>query len=238
MYRIIISHNQTEELRCFPSDAPTFVVLDAHTVADLEMCEMLHYNPVIVKVQGGRGQNRNAGLERLVSMVDLCTSDIIEFFDGDRFPIAPYSTSLVESLMHRNNLDVLLYTCNNDKRVQSLNLEKGSTYMVDTGSLCNPFYSCGFAMTASAIGKVKAFNGGHLFEPLFTGWGCEDQYLGILCSHLGLSVGITTEFVLNGAVGGTENLHPDYRASLQTYIDLVQAGGFAIRNTSALPKQL
>lgn len=228
MYRVIISHNQTASLHKFPGPVLSVVVLDAPTDNDIATCHSLGYAVVIVPQYGNRGSNRNAGLDRVLAVNENST-DIVEFLDGDRYPISPYSTDLVKALMLDNHLDCLLYTCSADTRLSRLSLDSDSTYLVDTGSLCNPFYSCGFAMSVSAIRKIMEFNGGYLFEPAFTGWGCEDQYLGMECSHLGLRVGITTNIVLNGSVGGTEETHQEYRNSLQTYVDLVRSKGLRIQ---------
>ena len=231
LYRVIISHNQSEHLAKFPICAPptTVAVFDAYTDADAQCCHDLGIMPVIVPQSGNRGANRNAGMEYLLNGALLAPDDIIEFFDGDRFP-KQYDVWTVNRLMRGHNLDVLLYSCAPDARMKTTFVPLEGATLVDTGTLCNPFYSCGFAMKFSAIDKVLRFNGGHLFEPRFTKWGCEDQYLGLVCAKLGLRVAITAEILLNGSVGGDSDFHPDYRESLQQYVDLIREKNLEIRN--------
>lgn len=237
IYRIIISHNQTGSLSRFPSGVPTVAVFDAYTDADAQCCHDLGIMPVIVPQSGNRGANRNAGLEYLMGGVLLAPDDIVEFFDGDRFP-SQYSVWSVNSLMHRHSLDVLLYTCPSDARAERIAIPSDGAMLVDTGTLCNPFYSCGFAMRFSAIDSVLKFNGNHLFEPRFTKWGCEDQYLGLICARLGLRVAITAEILLNGSVGGDADQHNDYKESLQQYVDLIRMRNLEIRSEPRPPELL
>ena len=237
IYRIIISHNQTGSLSRFPSGVPTVAVFDAYTDADAQCCHDLGIVPVIVPQSGNRGANRNAGLEYLMGGALLAPNDIVEFFDGDRFP-TQYSVWSVNSLMRRHSLDVLLYTCPSDARTERIAIPSDGAMLVDTGTLCNPFYSCGFAMRFSAIDSVLKFNGNHLFEPRFTKWGCEDQYLGLICARLGLRVAITAEILLNGSVGGDADQHDDYKESLQQYVDLIRMRNLEIRSEPRPPELL
>lgn len=228
VYRIIISHGQSAHLAQFPVGVPTVAVFDAYTDADAQMCHELGYAPVVVPRSGNRGANRNAGLQHLLEGALLAPDDIVEFFDGDRYPVH-YPPGRMSWLMGAYGLSVLLYTCEQDTRREKIRIGEGSTALVDTGTLCNPFYSCGFAMRAGALLDVCRFNGGPLFEPRFTGWGCEDQYLGLVCDRLGLRVALTTEILLRGSVGGDATMHQGYQASLQQYVDLVREKGLEIR---------
>lgn len=227
-YRVIISHNQTESIRKFQRGCPTVFVFDAPTKDDIVECTMMGYDNVIMPVAGNRSANRNAGLACIMHKYDLSDTDAVEFFDGDRFPVV-YDADKVSSML--NDTDVLLYTCRDDARFERIAVPEEGSVVCDTGRICNPFYSCGFAMKVSAIGKVVAKNGGngHLFEPRFTRWGCEDQYLGIECANIGIRVAITREVVVNGSVGGDSGSHFDYRESLQQYVDLMRENKLVFR---------
>ena len=120
-----------------------------------------------------------------------------------------------------NNTDVLLYTCENDKRLRKL-----IPGLVSTNTLCNPFYSCGFAIKYSAIKHIEEINNGNLFNEEFIGWGCEDQYLGLQCAKLELNVVLTTDTVLSGSVGGDELTHDNYGETLQQYVNITIKHGF------------
>ena len=239
IYRVITSHSQSEHLSKFPICVPptTVAVFDAYTDADAQCCHDLGIMPVIVSQSGNRGANRNAGLQYLLDGALLAPDDIIEFLDGDRFPIC-YDLWTVRSLICTHSLDVLLYCCSTDARTQRIAVPPKGAILLDTGTLCNPFYSCGFAVKFSAIDRILKFNDGHLFEPRFTEWGCEDQYLGLICAHLGLRVALTAEIRLNGCVGGDSDNHPGYRASLQQYIDLIYEKNLQIRLEAEPPLAL
>lgn len=230
-YRVIISHGQSNYLYDFPYSEYTVVVLDAPTQEDYEACTKLGYIPVVATASGNRGHNRNCGLFKLLDLYTLSDDDTIEFFDGDRFPIDINAWNRRDIIMNNASLDCLLYVCNeSDARLRKLYVPLEGATIVDTGTLCNPFYSCGFAMKAKAIRKIMSFCNGTLFEQRFTSWGCEDQFLGLICSHLDIKVGITCEISLNGRVGGDSDTHADYRDSLQVYIDLIREYGLPIRN--------
>lgn len=237
IYRIIISHNQSQSLGKFPAGAPTVAVFDAPTDADVQRCRECGYEMVTVPQSGNRGANRNAGLQYLLDGALLAPNDILEFFDGDRAPLR-YDVWSVNSLIRAYDLDVLLYTCADDARLCRIPIAQGGSALIDTGTLINPFYSCGFAMRYAAIDKVLKFNGGKLFEPQFTKWGCEDQYLGLICAKLGLRVAITAEIVLAGVVGGDSDMHPEYRESLQQYIGTIHEKNLEIRLEAKPPLPL
>lgn len=168
---------------------------------------------VVMPVAGNRSANRNAGLAYVERVFHPSDADVIEFFDGDRVPVR-YTPNFPA------NADVVLYVCEQDKRL--LKLKPG---YVQTNTLCNPFYSCGFAMKYGAIGRIEEFNGGCLFNEDFRGWGCEDQYLGLQCAKLGLSVYLSDQVCLAGRVGGDELSHDNYGAVLQQYVDITRANG-------------
>ena len=69
------------------------------------------------------------------------------------------------------------------------------------------------------IKEIYRVNSGKLFDESFTGWGCEDQFLGVMCGSLGAKVCLCDTVVLSGKVGGDELSHPDYLGSLQHYIN-------------------
>lgn len=229
LYRVVISHNQTESIRKFPGGPSTVFVFDSPTEKDITECIAHGCNYVLMPYAGNRGANRNAGVQKILSTFDPRFNDIIEFFDGDRYPTT-YNSDAIESLIDSRGIQCVLYSCEHDARHQKVYVPLSGATIVDTGTLCNPFYSCGFAMRVSAILEVMAFNNGSLFEPRFTRWGSEDQYLGLVCDYLHYKVAITCEVLLNGAVGGDADQHEDYRESLQTYIDLIREHNFPIRN--------
>lgn len=226
VYRVIISHLQSDSLAEFPPDENTVVVLDAPTESDLDACARNGYRIRVMLSSGNRGSNRNAGLHRVYDLYHPSDTDIVEFLDGDRYPVA-YDPSTLD-VLRDGRADCLLYSCESDTRPVRYGLGTGIS-IVDTGTLCNPFYSCGFAMTLSAIRRVEGYNGGAFFEPRFDRWGCEDQYMGLVCSVLGIRCAFTDRTVLHGEVGGDSFRHPDYRLALQTYVDLVRERGIPVR---------
>ncbi len=231
LYRVILSHNQTDSIRKFPGGPSTVFVFDAPTDKDISECTKLNCSYVQMPYAGNRGANRNAGLQKILTTFNPQFNDIIEFFDGDRYPTT-YNPDAVKYLMDTYGIQCMLYSCGQDARHSKIFVPLSGATIVDTGTLCNPFYSCGFAMSVSAIQEIMAFNNGSLFEPRFTRWGSEDQYLGLVCDHLHHKVAITCEIILNGSVGGDSDLHEDYRESLQTYVDLIREHNFPIRNES------
>lgn len=231
IYQVILSHNQTENIRKFPCGCSTVFVFDAPTKEDLDECAAHGCSYVCLPVAGNRGANRNAGLQKVLNEFNPNFDDYVEFFDGDRFPTA-YNPDKVLRLMEKHNIQCMLYSCEQDKRHKKIDVPSEGAVLVDTGTLCNPFYSCGFIMRVSAILEVMAFNNGFLFEPRFTRWGGEDQFLGLMCEYLKLRVAITNETLLNGRVGGDADQHNDYHESLQTYIDVIREHNIPIRGDS------
>lgn len=235
IHRIIISHRQTECLAKFPYAPNTIVVFDDPTELDLKECTRLGYSYTISTQSGNRGTNRNTGLYSILKSSSLPDGDLVEFLDGDRFPIS-YNESRIWDLVTNHGIDCILYTCNEaDARLRRISIPEGHTSIVDTGVMCNPFYSCGFIMKVSTIHKIMNFNDGNFFEPRFKGWGCEDQYMGLVCHKLGLKVALTREILLNGRVGGDANDHIDYKDSLQTYVNLIVEKGIEPRHEPATP---
>lgn len=227
VYRVIISHLQSDSLVAFPSDENTVVVLDAPTESDLDICARNGFRIRVMMSAGNRSSNRNAGFQRISDLYYPSDTDIVEFFDGDRYPVR-YDPSVMD-ILRDGRADCLLYACESDMRRVRYGIKGNPVSLVDTGTLCNPFYSCGFAMTVSAIRRVADYNGGNFFEPRFDRWGCEDQYLGLVCSVLGFRVAFTDRIVLHGDVGGDSFRHPDYRRALQTYVDLVRERDIPVR---------
>ena len=229
IYRVVLSHHQTENIRKFPSGCSTVFVFDDPIQEDIDECNAHGCSHVCMPVAGNRGANRNAGLQKVLSTFKPKPDDYVEFFDGDRFPTT-YNPDSVLRLMEKYDIHCMLYSCGNDARHTKIYVPLEGATIVDTGTLCNPFYSCGFIMRVSAILDVIAFNNGVFFEQRFTTWGNEDQYLGLVCEHLKHKVAITCETLLNGTVGGDSDSHQDYRESLQTYVDLIREHNFPIRN--------
>lgn len=230
LYRVIISHNQTQNIRQFPGGCCTVFVLDAPTSEDIDECTAHGCSYVTMSASGNRGANRNAGVQKVLSTFKPSDDDYIEFFDGDRFPTR-YNPEKVLSIMEMHNIQCMLYSCGTDARHEKIEVPEEGATLVDTGTLCNPFYSCGFVMRVSAILGIMKFNKGYLFEPRFTRWGSEDQYIGLICEHLKYRVAITRETILNGEVGGDCDAHQDYRESIQTYVDLIRENNLPFRNT-------
>lgn len=229
IYRVVLSHHQTENIRKFPSGCSTVFVFDDPIQEDIDECNEHGCSHVCMPVAGNRGANRNAGLQKVLSTFKPKPDDYVEFFDGDRFPTT-YNPDSVLRLMEKYDIHCMLYSCGNDARHTKIYVPLEGATIVDTGTLCNPFYSCGFIMRVSAILDVIAFNNGVFFEQRFTTWGNEDQYLGLVCEHLKHKVALTCETLLNGKVGGDSDSHQDYRESLQTYVDLIREHNFPIRN--------
>ena len=76
------------------------------------------------------------------------------------------------------------------------------------------------------------FNNNSFFETSFIYWGGEDQYMGLICDKIELKVGLTCEILLNGNVGGDQEEHPDYKKSMQNYINLIRKYNLPIRNSA------
>lgn len=231
VYRVIISHNQTEYIMKFPTGTSSVFVFDAPSAEDIILSTRQMGQAVTMDMAGNRSANRNAGLARILSQFEPDDEDIVEFFDGDRFPVR-YKPDVVDRIMREHDISCMLYTCETDTRYQKIFVPLKGATIVDTGTLCNPFYSNGFAMRVRAIRKVIEFNGGEFFMTSFNKWGCEDQYMGLVCDRLGFRVALTRETQLNGHVGGEEELHPDYRDSLQQYIDLIREKQLPVRTVS------
>jgi hypothetical protein len=211
-YRIVISHGQTgyipKFLDVFGTDSNILFVFDAMTDADLHLVQSAGIPYVCVLNEGNRPLNRNTGLRYWEQNAAMRDDDVIEFFDGDRVPVQYLPDSVPD------DWDVLLYTCENDRRLEKLKIGK-----VTTNVLCNPFYSCGFAMKYGAVKKIYGMNDGRLFDESFTQWGCEDQYLGVMCGRAGMNIYLHDGVILSGKVGGDELSHPKYRESLQHYVN-------------------
>jgi len=218
-FAVIISHKQSDYIGKFVDTlsielSRMVFVFDAMDESDIATVNKHSVSFVTVPTAGNRAANRNAGLKFLETKYELADGDVVEFYDGDRIPV---------SVMDWNadwSHDVDLFTCEIDKR-----LEKLAIGPVSTGTLCNPFYSCGFSMKVSAIRKVEMVNNGNLFDDSFAGWGCEDQFLGLQCAKLNLSVRLSDRVVLAGAVGGDEISHRNYKDSLQHYVNRAISAG-------------
>lgn len=237
LYRVVLSHNQTESIHRFPSGCSTMFVFDAPTEGDVAECCRHGCAYTSVPTAGNRGANRNAGLQKVVEAFRPGPGDYVEFFDGDRYPIK-YSPNRVVDLMERHDIQCTLYTCEDDSRFEKIHVPESGATVVDTGTLCNPFYSCGFIMQMAAIQEIMAFNGGYLFEPRFTRWGSEDQYLGLVCDCLKHKVAITREVVLNGSVGGDCGSHQEYRETVQLYVDLIRERNLPLRCWSRASQEI
>ena len=227
IYHIVLSHKQTEYINKFPENS--VFVFDDPSEEDIIYCKRNNITYVISSEKGNRSINRNTGISFILSNYKVSDNDIIEFFDGDRYPTT-YNFEKVLELIENNSLDIMLYTCKNDMRLSKIYVPIEGAAIIDTGTMCNPFYSCGFAIKISAIKKIQEINNGNLFEPSFIYWGGEDQYLGLLCDKLNLKVAITTEVTLNGNVGGDAVSHSNYRETLQNYVNLIIKNNIPIRN--------
>lgn len=211
--KVVISHLQAEYISRF--DFPdTVFVFDSPTREDL--AEVGDRPFVTMAKAGNRSANRNAGLAYWSSQA--AGDAIIEFFDGDRFPVR-YGDPAIE--MESSGADILLYPCENDIRLAYAR-PGAHLYMKGPG---NPFFSCGFAIRRNAIDRIVAFNHGEFFCEEFSGWGGEDQYMGTVAAHLGLKCVLSSHTLLNGSVGGDEGTHPDYIHATTTYIQLVLKNG-------------
>lgn len=229
IYRVVISHNQTEHILRHSTINPLIYVFDKPTTDDISRCAEHGLKYVVMQVAGNRSANRNAGLTYLLSHYDLSDDDIIEFFDGDRY-IVQKNVEYMEQLFVTHGIDCVLYTCSNDSRIKRYSIPDDGSLVIDVGTLCNPFYSCGFAMKYSAVKRVMEYNNGEYFAEVFDKWGCEDQFMGLVCHQLGLRVAITTKIKINGDVGYDQQEHHDYKQSLQHYVDMIRMHNMPFRN--------
>lgn len=212
--KVIISHHQAEYLSRFSFPDAAFVFDDP---APEDFRGAGSHPFIVMEKAGSRSANRNAGLKYWLSLASD-KNGIIEFFDGDRFPVQ-YEEPLAE--MDKAQADILLYPCEKDIRL--VYARPGDVlYMKGPG---NPFFSCGFAIRMPAIHKIMEFNKGEFFSTAFSGWGGEDQYMGTVAAHLGLKCVLSANTVLNGSVGGDEGEHPDYMQAMTTYMQLVLKNG-------------
>lgn len=230
LYRVIISHHQSEYLKNFDATIPSVVVFDDLTPADISAVGDIPY--IQRKPMGNRGANRNAGLNYWLSK-NPSENAVFEFLDGDRFPVM-YDDPIKE--MSELDADILLYPCNADTRYARHKF-KETLYMKGPG---NPFFSCGFAITKKALDAITAFNNGVFFREEFDGWGGEDQYTGTVAGHLGLRCFLSETIELNGTVGGDSQNHNDYLGSMNIYLKLVLQNGLKetfLDNVGRLPTE-
>ncbi len=175
------------------------------------------------------GANRNHGLA--TSYHTYGKSGHVLFLDGDRVPDR-YDPLLIAKTLAKYNADALLFTCHTDPRaIARANVLDG---LVDTGCLVSEFFSCGFVLSDKAIEAVIKENGGFLFHPAFDGhWGEEDKFLGIQLHNLGFKTCFTNAIKLGGGPLGEPRMHPDYRISLQTRINLMLENHYPMRHIDA-----
>ena len=225
--KIVISHHQTEYIRHF-NFADIVFVFDDPTPDDLAAASDHHV--ITMGQAGNRSANRNAGLAYWLSQ-NPEDDAIIEFFDGDRFPIR-YADPAAE--MSALGADILLYPC--EKDIRKAYAKPGTPiYIKGPG---NAFFSCGFAIYKKTIDMIMAFNDGAFFSEEFKGWGGEDQYMGTVAGHLGIRCALSAKTTLNGSVGGDEGAHPDYIQAMTTYIKLAIRKGMKstlLDNVGPLP---
>lgn len=216
-HRIVISHHQSQSIPLFRQDIPTVFVFDDITPEDVAAAGTAPH--VTAPCMGNRSVNRNLGLAYWRSHTSLRDDDIVEFFDGDRYPVK-YAPP--EEEMRKYGCDVLLYPCEEDTRSRLLEKEPGPE---DTGWLSNAFYSCGFAIQYAAIRQVLEFNHGPFFREEFKGWGAEDQYMGLVLHKIGATAVLSRKTMLCGSVGTDVGEHPEYKETMRTYFNLAYLNG-------------
>lgn len=226
-HRVVLSHHQSLYLSRFKDLFPFVPVFDDITEQDYSRMFHLGIEDYVISSEtGNRALNRNEGYRHISERNNLSDGDIVEFFDGDRVPVR-YDETRILNIMHSTGSSVVLYMCEIDSR-EAL-VQNNDYSVVDTGTVMNPFYSCGFAIQVSAIEAVRSFNGGDLFCTDFNDWGCEDQYTGLVCSKLGIPVALDTGTRLSGAVGDDTDYHEAYRNSMQAYLDKARNSGITLR---------
>ena len=104
LYRVILSHYQTENIRKFPHDEHTVFVFDAPTAEDIKECKALGCRYVLMPSAGHRGMNRNTGLQFVLQTFAPNYDDYVEFFDGDRYP-TDYNPEKVQKIMQENHME-------------------------------------------------------------------------------------------------------------------------------------
>lgn len=216
-YRVVISHHQSQFIPLFRPATPTVFVFDDIAPEDTAAVGATPY--ITAPCIGNRSLNRNLGLAYWCSHASLSDDDIVEFFDGDRYPVQ-YAPP--EEEMHKCGCGALLYLCEGDARTCLLEKEPRPR---GTGWFSNVFYSCGFAMRYSAICQVRGFNHGPFFREEFKGWGAEDQYMGLVLHRLGICTALSHQVRLNGSVGTDVWDHPEYRDTMRTYFRLAYMNG-------------
>ena len=179
---VIISQNQAaylSEMHEAVKGYPHIFVLDRCTDSSAAILTLLNENYILNRTGEGflAGRMRNRGLEALGEIDDTL------FLDGDRIPIN-FTDDIYQEAIKR--FDITLARVKDDFR------PAGTDFMLNgQHGQCNSHcFSCGMLIRKSAILKIQEFQGGHLFSPKFDMWEAgEDEFLGTVAYHLGLSCG-------------------------------------------------
>ena len=102
IYHIVLSHKQTEYINKFPENS--VFVFDDPSEEDIIYCKRNNITYVISSEKGNRSINRNTGISFILSNYKVSDNDIIEFFDGDRYPTT-YNFEKVLELIEDFDID-------------------------------------------------------------------------------------------------------------------------------------
>lgn len=209
----VISRNQGDSLKKMiyslrgQLSSPRLIVLDRCEDNSKDILESMGEN----FIEKNYGEGWEAGKVRNVAIDKIGNEDIF-LFDGDRVPSGLSDELCLEAL---DKYDITLMSLSEDHRERDMNVEE----FADNkwfGKGANLVYTPGILIRGSAIAKIKEFNQGFVFNPVFDGcWGYEDMSMGDVAAHLGMSCGFFPRKVW---------LRGKFTAPLSREEDMIQSG--------------
>lgn len=144
------------------------------------------------------GEGFLAGRMRDLGATLFAGEDIL-FLDGDKVPQGNLKA------VEESPFDCVLLGVKGDKR----SYFNGTTHRVtlpDIHLQINGCYTCGILYRAELIKTFRRYNEGRIFHPIFDGtWGEEDTWNGDIMNHEKISIGVVSDCLLSGTIGGWEN---------------------------------
>lgn len=161
--------------------SPRLFVLDRCKDNSKEILESLGEN----FIEKNYGKGFEAGRVRNVAIDEIGNEDTF-LFDGDRVPSGLSDDLCSEAL---EKYDISLMPLSEDLRVRHTDVDTFSDNKF-FGKETNMVYTAGILIRGTALAKIKEFNQGFVFNPVFDGcWGYEDSSMGDVAAHLGMSCG-------------------------------------------------
>ena len=189
---VVITRNQPLEIPKFEECLKGF---DRLYVIDRPSVE---YPAGIPAIYNFSGDGFLAGRMRDIGALAFAGEDIL-FLDGDKVPIGDLSA------VENAPFDCVLLGVQNEKRKYF----DGTTHQItlpDIHYQGNGCYTCGILYRSSVISTFRKYNEGRIFHPTFDGtWGEEDTWNGDIMNHEKISIGVVSDCLLSGTIGGWEN---------------------------------